>query len=88
MVPAFSQAVWALEPGQITTEPVKTQFGYHVIYLESKTDAKAVPYEQIKDRIVSVLKQKQFAQKIKNITGELQNKATIVDHTKKTTNTQ
>jgi peptidyl-prolyl cis-trans isomerase C len=31
MVPAFAEAAFALQPGQITTEPVQTQFGWHVI---------------------------------------------------------
>jgi len=31
MVPAFAKAAFALQPGQFTTEPVQTQFGWHVI---------------------------------------------------------
>ena len=31
MVPEFAEAAFALQPGEITTEPVKTQFGWHVI---------------------------------------------------------
>jgi parvulin-like peptidyl-prolyl isomerase len=83
MVPEFSKAVWSLKPGEITTKPVKTQFGYHVIYLESKKEAQPVAYEQIKDRIINTLKQKQFAQKISDMTKELRAKATIVDPSKK-----
>lgn len=31
MIPEFEQAAFALNPGQMTTEPVKTKFGYHII---------------------------------------------------------
>ena len=31
MVPEFAEAAFALQPGEITTEPVQTQFGWHVI---------------------------------------------------------
>jgi parvulin-like peptidyl-prolyl isomerase len=78
MVPEFSKAVWALKVGEITTTPVKTQFGYHVIYLEGKKDAAATAYDQVKDKIIASLKQKQFSSKITEIAKELKNKATIV----------
>lgn len=35
MVPAFDAAAYALQPGQIS-EPIKTQFGYHVIKVEKR----------------------------------------------------
>jgi parvulin-like peptidyl-prolyl isomerase len=79
MVPAFSKAVWALKPGEITTVPVKTQFGYHVIYLEGKNEAKAVAYETVKEKIIATLKQQEFAKKIAEIAKELTSKAKIVD---------
>ncbi len=79
MVPAFSKAVWSLKPGEITTKPVKTQFGYHVIYLESKEAPKTVPYEAVKSRIIASLKQQEFAKKIAEMAKELRSKAKIVD---------
>jgi parvulin-like peptidyl-prolyl isomerase len=81
MVPEFSKAVWALENGQITTVPVKTQFGYHVIYLETKTEAKPASYEKVKNNIINSLKQQQFTVKIKDVAKELKSKAKIVDMT-------
>ncbi len=81
LVPEFSQAALALEKGQITTKPVKTQFGYHVIYLESKTEAKPASYEKVKDNIIALLKQQQFTVKIKEVAKELKSKAKIVDMT-------
>jgi parvulin-like peptidyl-prolyl isomerase len=87
MVPEFSKAVWALKPGEITTKPVKTQFGYHVIYLENKTEAHPVPYETVKDKIIATLKQQEFAKKIAEIAKELTSKAKIVDMSKEANTT-
>ena len=36
MVPPFETAAFALEPGSYSSEPVRTQFGYHVILVEAK----------------------------------------------------
>ena len=88
MVPEFSKAAWALENGQVTTAPVKTQFGYHVIYLETKSDAKPTPYESVKDKIITSLKQKQFAAKIAEVAKDLKSKAKIVEMTKEANATQ
>jgi len=87
MVPEFSKAAWVLENGNITTAPVKTQFGYHVIYLETKEDAKPISYETVKEKIVTSLKQKQFAAKIAEVAKELKSKAKIVPATKSATET-
>lgn len=88
MVPEFSKAAWALESGQITTKPVKTQFGYHVIYLESKSEATPIPYEKVKEKIIALLKQQQFTVKITEIAKELKSKAEIVDMTEETNTTK
>jgi len=82
MVPEFSKAAWELKKGEITKKPVKTQFGYHVIYLEEKTDPKPLTYDQVKDKIIASLKQKQFAVKISEMAKELKAKAKIVDAAK------
>ncbi len=85
MVPEFSKAVWALKDGTITLEEVKTQFGYHVIFLEKKNDAESIAYDKVKEKIVASLKQKQFAVKVTEIAKELKSKAKIVDVSKKAT---
>jgi len=78
MVAPFNKAVFALKKGEITAEPVKTQFGYHVIYLEDKKEASTIPYEQVKAQIVKNLKQTQFRKMLEKSAEELKNKADIV----------
>ena len=48
MVPEFSQAASALEPGRFTRRPVKTPFGWHVIELIDKRFSGVPPYEEMR----------------------------------------
>ncbi len=53
MVPDFSAAAFALEPGTYTKDPVQTEFGWHVILLEEKRSAGAPPFEQVQQQLAS-----------------------------------
>ena len=78
MVLPFAKAAFALKKGEITTKPVKTQFGWHVIYLEDRKAARQVPFEQVKERIIQALKQKNFAAKMEKEVNVLKKQAKIV----------
>jgi len=60
MVKPFDDAVVALEPGQITSEPVQSQFGWHVIKLEDSRAAAAPPFEDVKDRVKIMVERKRL----------------------------
>jgi len=77
MVPEFDEAAFKLKKDEITLEPVKTQFGYHIILVEDKKEAGTIPYEQVKERIIQTLKQKQFQTKLAEVAKELKSKAKI-----------
>jgi peptidyl-prolyl cis-trans isomerase C len=61
MVPEFSAAAFALEPGKIS-DPVKSQFGWHVIKLEEKRNRKAPDFDQVKGQIETYVTRKAQAE--------------------------
>lgn len=63
MVPEFEQAAMALEVGQYTKTPVKSQFGWHVIKVTDKRPQQPPAYEQVRGEIRSImLREKYFAE--------------------------
>jgi peptidyl-prolyl cis-trans isomerase C len=64
MVPEFSAALSKMEKGKFTEEPVKTQFGYHVILLEDSRPIQAPPMEAVKPQISQQLMQQNVKKQV------------------------
>lgn len=77
MVPEFNDKVFSMEVGSITPEPVKTQFGFHVIYLEDKKPEKVREFAEVKEFIDQRLKLEKFKTIMKTKMETLQKQATI-----------
>ncbi len=55
MVPEFDSAVFSMAVGEISKEPVKTQFGYHLIKLNAKNEAKPAEFDAVKAELTEML---------------------------------
>ena len=73
MVPEFEDAAFAAEIGKVT-EPVKTQFGYHLILVDSKNEATTKTFEEVKDAVVQQLMQERQQRKYLDVLKELEAK--------------
>ena len=73
MVPEFGTAVAKLAKGKFTLEPVKTQFGYHVIMLEDTRTKQVPPFEQVKPQLAKQVQQ----QNLKKLVDDMMAKAKI-----------
>ena len=62
-----------LTKGQITQQPVKSQFGFHVIRLDDVREAQVPKFEEVKPQIQQQLQQ----QKLTQFQDDLRNKAKV-----------
>jgi len=57
-VKPFSDAMTSLDKGKFTPQPVRTQFGWHVILLEDVREAQIPPFEQVKPQLIQQMQPK------------------------------
>ena len=78
MVKPFAEALTSLKKGNVTTIPVQTQFGWHVIKLEDTRALQAPEFDKVKEGLAKTLQQKQ----LDKLVLDLKTKAKILDSRK------
>lgn len=78
-VTEFYTAASALAVGEYTTEPVKTDYGYHVIKLEKVIPAEQQPFEDVKESLAAQLWDQAKQEKFNQFMQEAKEKAVIVN---------
>jgi parvulin-like peptidyl-prolyl isomerase len=78
MVKEFENAAFSMKAKSYSKKPVKTKFGFHVIYVEKKIPSKKRSFSSVRDQIRLAIKQREFTKKIKPLAQKLKAKAKIV----------
>lgn len=55
MLPAFSEAAGKLKAGEVSSEPVKTEFGFHILRVEDRRTLRPKPFEEMKPELANRL---------------------------------
>lgn len=67
VVPSFAKAAFSLNKKGDISQPVKSQFGYHIIQLDQKRKRPLPPLDTVKERIREVLQQKKATELIEGL---------------------
>jgi peptidyl-prolyl cis-trans isomerase C len=70
MVPEFEKEVMALEPGNYSSTPVKTQFGWHIVLLEETRDKAKPSFEKMKDKLLQQEQRERLSNYLKKLRAE------------------
>ena len=73
MVPQFSEAAYALQPGEVSSAPVQTDFGWHVIKVEDRRIKPQPTFEELRTQ----LRDEMSDEAVEAILTELRGRATI-----------
>lgn len=75
-VPAFETVAYALKPGEIS-DLVRTRFGYHIIKLNEKREARQQGFDEVKGSIVTTLRKEMLGQKREDLLKPFQGREPI-----------
>ena len=76
MVPEFSNIAFSIKPNMITN-PVQSQYGYHIILVTDRREASTIPYDKAKENLKKMLESTKEVEALDRLTAAAKKKATI-----------
>ncbi len=80
MVPEFADAAFKMKQDEVSAEPVRSQFGYHLIKMTGRKDAETMTLEAAKPQLMGYLKNQKKQQEIEKVVKDMRAKADVKIH--------
>lgn len=76
MVPEFSDAAFALKPGEVS-KVVKSKYGFHIIKQTERKEARTIPFDEAKPKLITYLGTQKKQQVVQAFLKDLVSKADV-----------
>ena len=77
MVPELADAAFKMKQDEVSAEPVRSQFGYHLIKMTGRKDAETMALDAVKPQLMAFLKNQKKQQEIGKVVKEMREKADV-----------
>ena len=77
MVPEFANAAFAMDKGEISKEPVRTKFGWHVIKVTDRKAAGSMPFEEAQKQVTAYLEGAKRREAVRSVIDGLRSDAEV-----------
>ena len=77
MIEEFESALFAMTPGEMSGEPLRSRYGFHIIRLDRRIEGQEPPFEAARARIASFLSETRERQAIAGFIAHLAQQADI-----------
>jgi peptidyl-prolyl cis-trans isomerase C len=77
MVPEFADAAFKMKKGDVSPEPVRSQFGYHIIKVTDRKDAETMQLDEVKPKLLAFLKNQKRETELMKLAKDLRSKADV-----------
>ncbi len=77
MVKEFSDAAFAMKKDEISKEPVRSQFGYHIIKVTDRREAETIPLDKAKPQVLAFLQRQKKQKAVQDFVKELRTKSDV-----------
>ena len=77
MVPEFADAAFKMKKGDVSAEPVRSQFGYHIIKVTDRKEPGTVALDEVKPKLLGFLKNQKRETELMKLAKDLRDKADV-----------
>lgn len=77
MVPEFADAAFAMKKDEVSKEPVRTKFGWHIINVTDRKPAGSMPYEEVKEQINDYLEGGKSREAVRGVIDNIRAEAKV-----------